>query len=487
MIVLTILIVAALSTLAFFRWRLGLFATLVMALAQDPLRKLLPNESATANLLVAVVFAAAVVGSLVQKQRIDFGLVFGRSGALPIAVAFFLLLLFLQAAHSLLRFGNPLITGYGLASYLAPLVAILFVSRLYPYGRLKRVIPFLWFYVALVAVPICTVLLEQLGMASPILGEVGGGITIFDMGTVLEANSGTFRASEIAAWHIANFSCLVLLLMTYRRPDVVKFFLACGLVAVAIYIGTLTGRRKFLIMIAIFAVSYISLLTWHSPRWRSTSVVMAILGLLAFIAWDPTPDLLNPAIDPIAAEMTDAQLYIGRTGTVFDDAVDRFLELGVAPIMWGYNRTGLFGAGLGVGTQGVQHLGNFGWLVGGAAEGGLGRFTVELGVPGLILAALVGALTFRRILVPLKPNRKVSKSENRLLAGFVAILISNAASFSIGQGMYGDIFVLLFNGTLLGVLLTASAARISIKRRPLPRRVVVGQPHDTIVSPGSAS
>lgn len=486
MIIPTILIVVALSTLAFFRWRLGLFATLLMALAQDPLRKLLPNEPAAANLFVAVVFSAAVVGSLVQNQNIDFRRVFGRTGALPVAISFFVLMLILQAAHSFLRFGNLLITGYGLASYLAPLVAILLVSRIYPYGRLSRVIPFLWFYVALVAVSICTILLEQIGMGSSIFGEVGEGIIIYDMGTVLEAYSGIFRASEIAAWHVANFSCLVLLLLTYRHPDVLKIILAFVLVAIATYIGTLTGRRKFLIMIAIFALSYVSLLMWHSPRWRSIGVVMSIFGVLAFVAWDPTPGPLNPAFDPINAELTEAQLYIGRTETVFDDVIDRFLQLGVAPIMWGYNRTGVFGAGLGVGTQGVQHLGNFGWLVGGAAEGGLGRFTVELGVPGLILAAVVGVLVFRRIIVPLKPNRSVAISERRLLTGFAAILISNAASFSIGQGMYGDIFVLIFNGILLGVLLTAAAARISAKRRRLPRRAVLGQPHDISALPGSS-
>ena len=70
--------------------------------------------------------------------------------------------------------------------------------------------------------------------------------------------------------------------------------------------------------------------------------------------------------------------------TAFGDAPERFVEIGIAPIMWAYDRFGLFGAGLGVGTQGTQYFGGDAEIGAGAAEGGLGKITLELGIPGLL-------------------------------------------------------------------------------------------------------
>src|SRR5262249_39677735 len=84
-------------------------------------------------------------------------------------------------------------------------------------------------------------------------------------------------------------------------------------------------------------------------------------------------------------DLVGYSLYVERSKTAFADAPARFVELGIAPIMWAYESFGLFGAGLGVGTQGTQHFGGGGDIGAGAAEGGLGKVTLELGIPGLFV------------------------------------------------------------------------------------------------------
>src|SRR5262249_6634616 len=90
----------------------------------------------------------------------------------------------------------------------------------------------------------------------------------------------------------------------------------------------------------------------------------------------------------------DYSLYVQRTETVFRDAPSRFVQLGLAPIMEAYDNFGLFGAGLGVGTQGTHHFGGGGQA---AAEGGLGKITLELGVPGLFVIVWFSILLFRHL------------------------------------------------------------------------------------------
>ena len=79
-------------------------------------------------------------------------------------------------------------------------------------------------------------------------------------------------------------------------------------------------------------------------------------------------------------ESVSYDVYVGRAKTVFEDIPARVVELGIAPVKWAYDSFGFFGAGLGVGTQGTQYFGGGGQ---GAAEGGLGKVTLELGIPGL--------------------------------------------------------------------------------------------------------
>src|SRR5436853_3848 len=82
----------------------------------------------------------------------------------------------------------------------------------------------------------------------------------------------------------------------------------------------------------------------------------------------------------------------------------RRLELGLAPITWAYEVFGIFGAGLGVGTQGTQYFGGGGAA---AAEGGLGKIALELGIPGLFLTGWLGILLFSHLIRILRASAQI--------------------------------------------------------------------------------
>ena len=99
------------------------------------------------------------------------------------------------------------------------------------------------------------------------------------------------------------------------------------------------------------------------------------------------PDLGERSFDRIDQNLgqTDAQAaWVARGLTVFGDVPGRFELLAYRPVAAAVNAFGWFGAGLGTGAQGAQHFGGGARAFGGSSEGGLGKITMDLGVPGLV-------------------------------------------------------------------------------------------------------
>ncbi len=71
--------------------------------------------------------------------------------------------------------------------------------------------------------------------------------------------------------------------------------------------------------------------------------------------------------------------------TVGGDATDRASPMTIESFGWVVAQNGPMGAGAGTGSQGAQHFGGGAEIVGGAAEGGLGKIVAELGFPGFFL------------------------------------------------------------------------------------------------------
>ena len=262
-------------------------------------------------------------------------------------------------------------------------------------------------------------------------------------------HSGIFRASEIAAWHAATCACFVLLLATLRKFNFLTLLGAAILVTLLMGIAILTGRRKAVVEVAVFASTYFVLWSVLQKEAARLGIALAIIGMVGF-GW--SVGRLDDG--PIYADQKTAAYYryVERSRTVFEAVPARFTELGIAPIMWAYNGFGIFGAGLGVGTQGAQHFGAD--AIGtGAAEGGLGKITLELGVPGLFLMGWFAILVFNYLWRIMQDASQISPSLARLCYGLFSFLVANVAAFSVATQAYGDIFILLILSWTLGFLL----------------------------------
>ena len=203
-----------------------------------------------------------------------------------------------------------------------------------------------------------TVYLEYAGYDWPVLGQVGGNLLIFDKysGVILRSHSGIFRASEIAAWHAMTCACFVLLLATWRKINFQTLLTAAIVVALLVGIAVLTGRRKAVVEVAVFASTYFILWVVFKKSVAKFGICFGNcrtgrIWLVGRHNWEG---------DSLSTSHEDRQAILSMSSEAkpcFEDAPARFVELGIAPIMWAYDSFGLFGAGLGVGTQGTQHFG----------------------------------------------------------------------------------------------------------------------------------
>ena len=67
----------------------------------------------------------------------------------------------------------------------------------------------------------------------------------------------------------------------------------------------------------------------------------------------------------------------------------------------------------------------------GAAEGGLGKITMELGVPGLLLMVWLAVAMARYVRQALAYTARTSMPHARFAYGLVALLVAKVASFSV--------------------------------------------------------
>jgi hypothetical protein len=360
----------------------------------------------------------------------------------------------MQAVNAYLRFDNLVVPLLGLLTYVMPFVSICVAYQLVSRRGDSRIRQFMKWYIVLIGVALTTVYLEYSGYHWSILGQVGPKLIIYDSSTggQLSSFSGLFRASEIAAWHAMTAACFVVLITLSRRTNVTRLLFAATVAAVLIGLGVLTGRRKLVIEFAVFAGTYGILWAIFEKKVGKFAVI-AFLGaavagyaMLATELKEGVPDTSKDI------ELSKYYQYVKHSQAVFGQAPQRFVELGIAPVMWAYDYYGLFGAGLGAGTQGIQHFGGAG-VMAGAAEGGLGKVTVELGVPGLFVLGWIAILLFRYLWEIMRIASRQSPRIGRLSFGLVGFLVANVAGFSVATQAFGDLFILLILSWTLGFLI----------------------------------
>ena len=320
----SIISVLVLAAAAAMNWQRTIFLVIVTAVTQDLLRKLTPGQPVFFILFCGVVLAAGMIAAYTNRVSLDVRKTWGwRKNVGGIFIAFLLLCAF-QALNSLLRFGNPVIPVLGAISYLAAFPALAFAYQFARKGGVKKLVNVPRFYLLTVIPAILTIYLQASGMNLPVFGEVGPGITIYAMGGILQANCGIFRASEIAAWHVAAAACFTILVLTEERPTASRVIIAVIITGLLIGIGVSTGRRKFVVTITIFLCAYMGLMAIFLRGSRKILFGATLLGLIAYVSGlsslgsEPADGLSNP---------TGLQSYMMHTSSVFGESADRFVGL----------------------------------------------------------------------------------------------------------------------------------------------------------------
>jgi hypothetical protein len=198
--------------------------------------------------------------------------------------------------------------------------------------------------------------------------------------------------------------------------------------------------------VASFLAVYFAILYYFRHRAGKKSLIAVCVPGVAAVA-------VALAIMPAGASFRP---YIDRGQTVFGGVGERFTDLGLASVGWAIYRGGFLGLGAGAGSQGTQHFFEGGAVIaGGAAEGGLGKVAVELGIPGLILVSWALILVARNVWRVL---RLIARQDEKLLplcAGMVAFCAANIPVFIGASQIYGDPFVLMMLGSFLGFVLAS--------------------------------
>ncbi|GHA08432.1 hypothetical protein GCM10008090_17860 [Arenicella chitinivorans] len=430
--------------LSFLDWRKTMGAVLLIGFTQDIFRKLIAGEPRVFIVMVGAVFAVGLTSLLVRKGRTALTEPFLRwTVGIRTPLILFLILLVLQFFHSFFRYGNPTVSLIGLLSYGAPFLAVIF--GYFWATDMEKVRSLFRLYVVIGIVVAITIMMSFQGVRWTIFNEVGAGLKIYDMGTILESHSGIMRTGEIAAWHVATAACLLLILFFTALKRGSNTIVAICVVALMIAVF-LTGRRKMFMFFSLFVLFYVFGIAYFR---RGVALGYVFTGLVIALAGWLAVEIVFPG-----GYGESINNYIARGTTVYSDASGRFMEIGINPIYWAYNRVGLLGGGLGIGSQGAGYFGAAN-VAGGSSEGGLGKIMVELGLPGLIILAWLGLSGFRYVIRILKLAAAQS-SEPRWLGfalGVVVLLFANFLTFSVATQLYGDIFILIMLGTFAGILL----------------------------------
>jgi hypothetical protein len=469
------------ALIALIDWRKGLFAMVVVAFLQDPARKLEVDEPVYFTLLAGIVFATAYIAAQVHTRFFPTQIP-GWKHSVRMHFYVFLALVAAQAVNAMLLYGNPVMVGIGALSYLAPLPALLAGYHFALKGGLPSIRRWLTLYLIAALIMLPSILLQYAGFDWRVLGEVGAGIRMYGEGGTLVANAGFFRSSEMAAWHASTAVCVLLLLGSMGRVSATRTLAVIGIVVALLAIGILTGRRKLFVEVSIFFGVYVTLLALFGKGGIKLAVFATLGALLSYVFLTTVVDEQPPTI--AGRDAAVFQEYAKRSATVASEITERFSELGLAPVGWAIDSFGWLGGGLGVASQGAQYFGAGAERFGGAGEGGLGKLTAELGVPGLVIMLWVGFAMLRygwRVLVYVSRR---SRPVARLAYGLAAFVIANVAVFSVATQLFGDLYVLLMLGMVAGFLLATPelAEREQAQRGAAQERALLSRPG---VQPGA--
>ena len=441
-------------------WRDGLALSLLVGFLQDPIRKLTPGQPGLYVGLVLIAVACCALVLLEQRRGLELEAMLWGAPRLRRWLPFYAGLIGLQGLNGLLRFHEPVLSLIGVGFYLAPALGLWLGFQVGCDQPLLRRLVQLYLLVSVLYG--ISVWLSYSGFDLAVLKEVGPGILIhFRRGFSVQGASGLWRSSEVAAWHLSAAACLAIsLAFASEKPTTSSALtvLALGFT----FLTLLTGRRKALVLVLVFALIYGLLFRrYASGPWqdRLVSTLLAATGL-SYAGYS----LLG--VHALGSQFSE---YLNRANSVGGDILSRFNLLGLGASLQALEISGLIGFGAGAASQtGVLQFGQeriVGQSLAYVSESGGGKVIAELGPVGalMLLSAILLLVQAMRKHLPLL--RYLPAPTANFLIGLLAFGLANAPFFAAASGVYGDPFVLLLLSLCLGSFLAIPTLVAQEQRR----------------------
>ena len=420
-------------TVALADWRRGWLLALLVAVLQDPARKMTPGTPVALTMSVVLVYFVVLFSA--QRQMQEGFLEFSRRvNRVWNAAAMMIFFVALAALNGLFTYGMQYwkVPALSLFIYCAPLPAVI-LGFIYA-QREEQIVEFLRFYAIVTTIALIGTPLEYLGVQHGAIGLVGMPESYVRHlpGIQIKVLSGFYRAPDIMGWHAATLAS-VGVIMALRRQVLSKAWPWLLVAGWGFFNTLISGRRKAIYMFVVFA----AVLAWrYYKRLQFAQVMSFVLGALMLFA-----------IIRYTAASERGGVYARGATTTRTEILER-LEGGLIGTIQTF---GIMGAGLGTATQGVRHLlgsdQNIGWQ-----EGGLAKLAIEVGVPGMIAAALLAFVLFRTLLrITSAPD--LPGSTQLMRVSLFAMFVTNVVQFMVSAQAYSDAVLTLLTAFFLGCLL----------------------------------
>jgi len=432
-------LVALAAAVSLVDWRRGWLLAIIVGVLQDPARKLTPGSPVVMTFSILAVYAVILLaarGPILAGMR-DIS---KRYPHLSLAGIVVLLFLFVAAINGLATFGieNWRVPLLSFIIYLAPVPAVVFGYAFV--DREERLLTMLRVYTVLTCVALIGTPLEYMKVQSRALGMVSlpQGFIRYMPGLEIRILSGFYRAPDIMGWHAAMLT-IIGISMALRRGTFKSALPWMFVTAWGFTNCILSGRRKAVYMVAVFAAAFV----WRYIRRMNITQIVSFVALGLTIAF---------VVHRISSN-EESSVYAQGTVVTSDEIFER-LEGGVSVTL---EQFGFMGAGLGTSTQGTYHVlksgseSLLGWQ-----EGGLGKLTVELGIPGLIAVGLFGLLVFRIMMIITRFPDEVDSTQIVRVSLF-GMVIANIVNFLVSAQAYSDPVLTLMSAFIVGALLASPA------------------------------
>lgn len=433
----------------------GLLLCVLVAVIQDPVRKVTLGTPAYLTVAFVPVYLCMVLNLMrsttpMTTVRAHFPELYGA--------AIFLVVALLASTAQTLSYGSHTLglAFLGLFSYGGGVPAVLlgffYIRKDTSEFDKPIVLMTLIISLMLIGVP-----LEHFGykFSHPWLGTIatqGVWRRWYSSTGYVEMISGFYRSPEIMGWHAALLVILCVYLMA-RRPQWLPVWVALASWGFGCIL--LSGRRKMVIMVIVYLISFVIL----SRGWHRTKLLISLLIALSILL-------------PVVLTSIDDR-YVASAESSFGAASDRLSNQLVEGPLWLLENVGLFGYGVGVRTQGTQHLNV--QINAPTHEGGFEKILVELGIVGT-LSAFVFLYFFARSAWSSYRRTQRAKLDQTLMPALMSFIIANAAAFTVAFQIYGDPFVVFIVGFAGGVLLSGSRLALAREYAVLKQRRRAAQP-----------